>query len=96
MSRALRLANISQQSGTVSVERVWSYYKAALPVGNRIMAKDYFDLLSGLLFARYCLTHAKANRLPPWLERDSLMATKLDAVIAYARDGARDCSEAFR
>ncbi|CAK9046735.1 unnamed protein product [Durusdinium trenchii] len=96
VSRALRLANISQQSGTVSVERVWSYYKAALPVGNRIMAKDYFDLLSGLLFVRYCLTHAKANRLPPWLERDSLMATKLDAVIAYARDGARDCSEAFR
>lgn len=85
MSRALRMAGICQQSGTVSVERVWSYYKAEFPVANRVMTQSYFNVLSALLFVRFTLGHVKAGRLPGWLEDDGLAALKLDTLVCLAR-----------
>jgi hypothetical protein len=85
MSKAMRLAKLSQQSGTVSVERVWSYYLAEFPHANRGMTLDYFNVMSALLFLRFNLRHFKAHRLPGWLENDALVATKLDAILALAR-----------
>ncbi|CAL1158597.1 unnamed protein product [Cladocopium goreaui] len=85
MSKAMRLAKLSQQSGTVSVERVWSYYLAEFPHANRGMTLEYFNVMSALLFLRFNLRHFKAHRLPGWLENDALVATKLDAILALAR-----------
>ena len=85
MSRALRKAGIGQQSGTVSVERVWSYCKAEFPVGNRAMTKQYLEVMSALPFIRFTLLHVKASRLPSWLEGDGLAATKLDTLVSLAR-----------
>lgn len=85
MSRAMRLARLGQQTGTVSVERVWSYCQAEFPTANRSMSLEYFSVMSALLFLRFNLQHFKAKQLPGWLENDSLLATKLDAILAWAR-----------
>eukprot|EP00435_Cladocopium_sp_Y103_P072670 s6_g41.t1 len=83
MSKAMRLAKLSQQSGTVSVERVWSYYLAEFPQANRGMSLDYFNVMSALLFLRFNLQHFKAQRLPGWLENDALVATQRDECSAF-------------
>ena len=85
MARAMRLR---KQTGTVSVEQVWSFYKAEFPVANRCMTPEYFNIMSSLLFMRFNLTHFKKGRLPPWLEGDSLMATKLDTILSMVRSAS--------
>ena len=49
------------------------------------MSKSYFDLMAALLWIRHILRHARADRLPTWLEGDGLAATKIDTVLALAR-----------
>ena len=103
MARIMRLCKLSKQTGTVSVERVWNYYETEFPKASRCISEAYFDVMSALLFLRFNVQHFKAGRLPGWLQGDSILATRVEAMLAFARaamdrdeSDLRDFTQAFQ
>ena len=86
IAKSMRLADLSLQTGTVSVERIWSAFKAMLPAGARCMRKEWFDLLTALFFLRFNIRHFLAGRMPPWLENYSILSLRIDTIIALAKE----------
>ncbi|CAK0788185.1 unnamed protein product, partial [Prorocentrum cordatum] len=78
---AIRAAGVPVQSGTVPVERLWECLKGVLPRGARTVSLRWFNVLGQLAFLQFNYRHYGAGRLPPWAERDALLAQRLEAVV---------------
>ena len=82
---AIRAAGVAVQSGTVSVERVWSSLLDMFPDQARNISPEWFALCSKVAFLRFNYRHFHAGRSPPWCDGDPLMAERLDHLAAQLR-----------
>ena len=69
------------QTGTVSVERLWSSLQDMLPKKCASMSGRWFNLLSQMFYFRYNYRHFHARCMPAWTEDDSLLAERLEEVF---------------
>ena len=74
---ALRGVGIPVQSGTVSVERLWSSLMDMFPAGARTVTPAWFKMCSAIAFLRYNYRHVHADRLPTWSHGDAILAERL-------------------
>lgn len=90
--QVLRRANLKIHSGTVAVERQWSYLTSVLPMQNRGMREDTWRLLSGMTFLRSTWLHF--NNTHPWTRRDSALQQKYNEVHQFLQElrGDRDAA----
>ena len=54
---AIRKAGVPVQTGTISVERMWSAFLEVLPAAGRRFTKDWFEILAMIFFLRYNYLH---------------------------------------
>ena len=85
ISIALHDAGIPVQTGTVAVERMWTYLKDMLPRGARDMSPRWFRLLSMVAFLRFNYRHFNVGSAPGWTERDSLLAQRIESLAVFAK-----------
>ena len=85
VARALRSAGIAVHSGTVPVERLWAQFKEAFPPEARRMKRPWWDLLATLCFLRFTYLHFNGETLPGFCEGDSLLAERIDGLVALTR-----------
>ena len=82
---ALHHAGVEVQSGTIPVERVWASLKDMLPRSSRMISVTWFKLFAGLAFLRFNYRHFHQRLLPSWTECDSLLAERVDNLVAAAQ-----------
>ena len=57
-----------------------------VPQATRSMSLTWWRLLSSLCFIRHNLRHFQAaGKLPSWAESDSLLVSRVDAMVALTR-----------
>ena len=83
-------AGISMQSGTVPVERTWSFLLSVFPEQSRSMSLPWFKLLSDLAFLRVTYVHFNRSSLPPWAEKDSLLGERIEELFTCAQTTEQD------
>ena len=79
---AIRKAGVPVQTGTISVERMWSAFLEVLPAAGRRFTEDWFEILAMIFFLRYNYRHFSVGSLPKWCQRDYLLAQRLDGFAA--------------
>jgi hypothetical protein len=84
VAAAMHKAGIPVHSGTIPVERLWASLKGMLPTQGRRISKEWFDFVSSLCFLRYNYLHFHSKALPSWTDSDSLLAQRLDGMVAIA------------
>ncbi|CAK0885927.1 unnamed protein product, partial [Prorocentrum cordatum] len=82
---ATRQAGIPVQSGTVPVERLWSYLEDVMPSAARGVSLRWFRVLSVVMFLRYNYAHFNKDNLPTMAERDPLLGQRLATIAMLAR-----------
>ena len=90
VSRAMRLAGVPQQSGTVSVERIWSFYDGHLPRPLRCMTLEWFNMLSKILFLKHLAAHFLTDRMPALAQNDAALAVHLDTMLKLSFEASDD------
>ena len=73
------------QSGTVSVERMWSSLLDMFPTSARCITEEWFEFCSNLAFLRFNYRHYNQSSLPPWCRGDSLLAERIDLLVDFAK-----------
>ena len=73
----LKAAGIPVQSGTVPVERYWSWMLQQFPSGGRRVSLGWFNVLSALSFVRYNYQLYNGAALEGRFARDSIAASKM-------------------
>ncbi|CAE8598795.1 unnamed protein product [Polarella glacialis] len=71
---ALHRAHLNVQSGTLPVERFWSFLGSIFPPQQRALKECTFELLADLAFMRYTWTHYNRPAQAAWTRRDPLLA----------------------
>ena len=89
---ALHEANMPMQSGTVAVERLWSQLQSMLPSAATRLSPRWFRVLAMLMFVRYNFNHFR-NTLPGVVDRDSLMAQRLNTLEMLTQAASDSCHE---
>ena len=73
---ALHRAKIPVQSGTLPVERHWSFFMTLLPAQTRAVKEDTFSFMADLAFLRYNCMHFQKPHQAAWARRDPVLAQK--------------------
>ena len=82
---ALRTAGVNVHTGTVPVERMWSFLLDVFPKASRTITHEWFELLADLAYMRINYRHFNHSSLPGWTEGDSLLAQRIDMMVALTR-----------
>lgn len=82
---AIREAGVAVQSGTVSIERVWSSLLDMFPDQARNISPEWFALCSKVAFLRFNYRHFHAGQCPGWCHDDPLLAERVDHLAAQLR-----------
>jgi hypothetical protein len=93
----LKAAGIPVQSGTVPVERYWSWMLQAFNPHGRNLSLGLFNVLSALCFVRYNYQIYNGDTLDGRFERDSIAASKMricEMVLQNCSDDPEFKSEA--
>jgi len=75
----LHKAQLSVQSGTIPVERLWSYFVSLWPQQSRNVTETTFEFFSLIGFLRYNYAHYHKHEQSqePWARRDPLLQQKI-------------------
>ena len=84
-AQALHRAGIAVHTGTVPVERMWSFLLDVFPKAARTMSPGWFELLADLPYMRVNYRHFNYASLPGWTEGDSLLAERIDMMVSLTR-----------
>ncbi len=82
---AMHRAGIPMQSGTVSVERLWSGTEYMFPDAGRCIREEWFEFLADVSYMRYNYRHFNHSTLPTWCRNDSLLAERVDLLVSIAK-----------
>ena len=85
---SMREGNVRQQTGTVSVERVWSWYNCVFPAAQRTILHDTFALLNDMAYLKHVYTHHHSSKLgasEPWARADPGLLQKATEMAELLR-----------
>ena len=93
-ARALIKAEIAVHTGTVPVERMWSFLLDIFPKAARTITQEWFNLLAELAYLRINYRHFNHSSLPTWTEGDTLLAERIDMMVSLTRalHAEEDCA----
>ena len=71
-------AGIPVQSGTVPVERVWTWIKKLLPTAATSISLRWFRVLMMVGFMRYNYVHFTKDSFHDWIDKDYILGHQLE------------------
>lgn len=87
---ALHMAGIATYSGTLPVERFWSWFRSCFPPSQRNVCRQTWDLLASMAFLRYTWSHFNKPVCAAWTRKDTVLAqhaAEMLEMLRAAEDG---------